>query len=94
MITVLSAKPEDDPKVFTIPAADPNAWDDRNDKFLGGVNAPYMAIDDRHPYNKRAYSHMMFTKYGISVPVANATSTDNQSLKDDIGKFDRLRKQK
>jgi len=93
MITILSAKPEDDPKGVTVPGADPNAWDDKNPHFLGGVDQPFMAIDNKHGYNKRAYSAIMFSKYGIEIPVAAATTLDYESLKTDLGAYYQVRKQ-
>lgn len=92
-IHILSATAESDPlPVKTTQITEPK-WEVRNDQFLGGVNAPFMAIDDKHPYNKRAYSAIMLTRFGISVPVAEASSFDYESLKTDLGDFYKVRKQ-
>lgn len=92
VINILSAKPEADPAAIIVPSAGATAWDDSNDKFLGGVSMPFMAIDDRHPYNKRAYAAAMRAR-GIDVPAPVASSFDYDSLKSDLGDYYRVRKQ-
>jgi hypothetical protein len=93
VITLLSAKAEDDPKPNKVIIVDPNAWDDQNDKFLGGVQLPYMAIDDKHGYNKRAYQAIMANKFGIDIAAPRASSMDYASLTSDLGDYYRVRKQ-
>ncbi|MHC1707409.1 MAG: hypothetical protein AB9842_07795 [Bacteroidales bacterium] len=89
-IDILSDLPEPD-----IKASGGSATADlaRNEKFLFGVNVPFMSIDERHPYNKRAYASLMLNRYGIEMPVPRASSLDYESLKDDLGDFYRVRKQ-
>jgi len=93
VITLLSSKSEDEPAPKKVIIVDGNAWDDQNDKFLGGVQQPYMAIDDKHGYNKRAYSDLMLKKFGIEIPVPKASSMDYASLTSDLGDYYRVRKQ-
>ncbi|MFZ4546817.1 MAG: hypothetical protein ACOYN4_05260 [Bacteroidales bacterium] len=91
-IGILSEKPENEPAAMTI--ADPKlSWDDANDKFLGGVQMPYMAIDDKHAYNKRAHADLMSKKFGLEIPVPKASSMDYSSLTTDLGDYYRVRKQ-
>ena len=90
-IGILSAMSETNPP--TVKTDKVEKWDDSNDKFLGGVQQPYMAIDDKHAYNKRAYSRLMSLRHGISVPTPEASSFDYTNLKDDLGDFYRVRKQ-
>jgi len=92
-ISILSAKPEADPAPVAVPDANAKDWDDKNEKHLGGVVAPFMAIDDKHMFNKRAFAHLMFTKYGISIPTPAASSMDYESLKTDLGDYYKVRKQ-
>ncbi|MCX6232726.1 MAG: hypothetical protein NTZ33_14405 [Bacteroidetes bacterium] len=61
-----------------------------NDKFLFGVEQPFMAIDDTRPYNKRAYASLM-EKQGIMIPVPKAGSMDYSQLKTDLGEYYRVR---
>ena len=90
-IGVLSAMAEPNPTaVKTLGTA---AWDTTNEKFLGGVQQSYMAIDDKHAYNKRAYSRLMSLQMGVSIPVPEASSFDYTSLTNDLGDFYRIRKQ-
>ena len=92
-ITTLSAKPE--PPAPAKPAGSSEgaeAIDEKNDKFLFGQQLPFMAIDDAHPYNKRAYAALM-ARHGILIPTVNATSLDYSTLKTDLGDYYRVRKQ-
>lgn len=90
-VKVLSGKPE--PAAPGLPAGNAQETiDEKNDKFLFGQKHGFMAIDDAHPYNKRAYSAIM-AKHGVSVPVIEATSLDYSSLKTDLGEYYRVRKQ-
>lgn len=91
-ISILSSKPETDPPPMK-PANPTSTWDEKNEHFLGGVQLPFMAIDARHPYNRRAYSDMMFKRHGIVIPVPAASSMDYDSLKSDLGEYYRVRKQ-
>ena len=89
-ISILSSKPEPEPAAVTKTKQEnePEAkWDDTNPNFLGGVQETFMAIDDKHGYNKRAYSQLMFRKYGMVVPVPKASSMDYATLKTDLGAF-------
>lgn len=92
-ITVLSGKPE--PPAPAQGAGDQGqqdaAMDEKNDKFLFGQQFGFMAIDDAHPYNKRAYAAIM-AKHGVMIPTINASSTDYSSLKTDLGEYYRIRK--
>lgn len=91
-IKLMSSKPEEDITATQVPGADQKAWDDKNEKFLGGVQQPYMAIDDKHPYNKRAFAAAMRAQ-GIDMPAPVASSFDYDSLKSDLGSYYRVRKQ-
>lgn len=64
-----------------------------NDKYLYGVIAPHMAIDDKHPYNKRAYAALVGRLTGQDMPTPKQTTLDYDSLKSDLGDFYRIRKQ-
>ncbi len=92
VIGVLGGKPETDPVPVPVPQTDA-AWDEKNEKFLGGIQAPFMAIDEQHMYNKRAYAQLMFMNHGLSIPVPKASSMDYVQLKTDLGDFYRVRKQ-
>jgi hypothetical protein len=92
-IGILSGKPETDPIAVPVPAATSNEWDGKNEKYLGGVIQPFMAIDDKHMYNKRAFAHFMSLHHGISIPTQSAGSLDYESLKSDLGDYYRVRKQ-
>ena len=61
-----------------------------NDKFLFGVEQPFMAIDDTRPYNKRAYAAIM-EKQGIIIAVPKAGNMDYTQLKTDLGEYYRVR---
>lgn len=91
-IGILSETPENDPPAMKQPNTQ-TAWDDTNDKFLGGVQMPFMAIDDKHGYNKRAYADLMSKKFGLEIPVPKASSMDYASLTTDLGDYYRVRKQ-
>lgn len=60
------------------------------DTHLFGENHSFMAIDDAHPYNQRAYAAMCL-RQGIIYPVRSASSTDYASIKADLGEFYRVR---
>ena len=90
-IGVLSAKTETDPPAI-IPSKTDLKFDAMNDKFLGGINQPFMAIDNAHPYNLRAYSELM-KRRGVNIPTPMASSMDYTSLKADLGDYYRVRKQ-
>ncbi len=92
-ITVLSGKPE--PPAPAKPAGSSEgaeAIDEKNSTHLFGQKYGFMAIDDAHPYNKRAYAAIM-AKHGIEIPVVTASSLDYSSLKTDLGEYYRVRKQ-
>ena len=89
-IDLLSDLPETDSR----PAgANTQADPVTNDKFLFGVNMPFMAIDERHPYNKRAFASLMADREGIDIPTPKQSVLDYESLKADLGDFYRIRKQ-
>lgn len=90
-IKILSAKSETEPPAI-IPSKTNLKFDAMNDKFLGGVNLPFMAIDEKHPYNKRAYASLM-ARRGIEIHTPMASSMDYTSLKADLGDYYRIRKQ-
>ena len=77
-ITVLSQKPEDDPTPSSEGINKNQKLDVMNSKHLFGIQQPFMAIDEAHPYNLRAYSALMARK-GVSIPVPMATSSMDYS---------------
>ena len=95
LIAKLSKKPEDDPdpKIISM-RPDPKNWmPSGNDSHLFGQNLPFLALDDAHSYNKRAYASMA-ERFGIDVIVPRAASSlDYASLKNDLGDYYRIRKQ-
>jgi hypothetical protein len=60
-------------------------------KFLLGINKPFMAIDDRHPWNQRAYASLA-AREGMQM-IATSASFDYSSLSSDLGDYYRIRKQ-
>ncbi len=92
-IGILSSQPEADIPAAVAAIAAPGAWDTANEKHLGGVVAGHMAIDQAHPYNKRAYAALMLAQYGIEMPTPKAAALDYESLKTDLGDYYRIRKQ-
>jgi len=64
-----------------------------NEKYLYGVIAPHMAIDERHAYNKRAYAALVGRLRGEDIPTPKQSVLDYESLKNDLGDFYRVRKQ-
>jgi hypothetical protein len=95
VIAKLSKKPEDDPdpKIVTM-KTDPKSWvPTGNDSHLFGQNLSFLALDDSHGYNKRAYASIA-ERLGIDVMTPRAASSlDYASLKNDLGDFYRIRKQ-
>jgi hypothetical protein len=94
-IVKLAGSPEDDTAVPPKKTIDMNTpWvPTGRDAFLFGEQTPFMALDDKHPYNLRAYSKLA-EKHGLLIPAPRAASSlDYQSLKDDLGDFYRIRKQ-
>ena len=91
-IGILSETSENEPNPVK-PVNPQSAWDDTNEKHLGGIVAPFMAIDDKHMFNKRAFAHLMFTNHGIAIPTPAASSMDYESLKTDLGDYYKVRKQ-
>jgi hypothetical protein len=91
-IDILAKKPEDDPLPSGRGASDPKTrWiPTGKDTHLFGSNAPFMAIDDAHPYNQRAYAAIA-RNFGLIIPTREASSTDYASLKSDLGEFYRVR---
>ena len=88
-IETLSSEDENLPKV-TKAKGEEKDMDITNDKFLMGVEHSFMAIDDAHPYNKRAYAQLM-ARQGIAIPTTNAIASDYTTLNTDLGAFNRVR---
>lgn len=65
-----------------------------DEKYLYGFKAPHMAIDDAHPYNKRAYASLVGRMTGQDIPAPKQSSLDYEALKSDLGDFYRTQKQK
>lgn len=63
-----------------------------NDKFLFGHAQPFMAIDEKHPYNMRAQAALL-ARQGIVMAVPASSSFDYTSLKQDLGDYYRVRMQ-
>lgn len=93
-IAMLENKPEADPPAQKVDMNNPKAWvPSGTDKHLFGVETPFMAIDDRHPYNKRAYAALA-SRHGIEILAPKAASSlDYSSLGTDLGEYYRIRKQ-
>ncbi|MHC1707499.1 MAG: hypothetical protein AB9842_08255 [Bacteroidales bacterium] len=89
-VKILSDLPVADAKIEKV---DKTLEDVKNDKFLFGVNVPFMAIDENHPYNRRAFAALMASKEGMEYPTPKYSQLDYESLKDDLGDFYRIRKQ-
>ena len=93
-LTILSAKAEDDiPGKLVILST--GKWKpSRNgvDTYLSGEEQSFLAIDEKHPYNKRAYASLA-RRQGINIPVFEAGSLDYSSLATDLGDYYRVRKQ-
>ena len=92
-INVLSGKSEADPP----PAGAGGKPADKtlnpmDDQHLFGIQQPFMAIDIKHPYNKRAYSALM-ARRGTIIPYATESSMDYAALESDLGDYYRVRKQ-
>ena len=96
IIATLNKKPEDDPEAKNQGMnTDPKKqWvPSGKDTHLFGQSNGFMAIDDAHPYNKRAYAHLA-ARAGFDVMVPRAASSlDYTSLKSDLGEYYRVRKQ-
>lgn len=93
MIQKMSGKPETDPPAQGKGAEGKQELNPMDDKFLFGVQQPFMAIDNKRPYNKRAYAKIMANRGYESPMVPKASSMDYQSLKDDLGDYYRIRQQ-
>lgn len=89
-IAILSAQSENDPPV--VKTGKESKWNPSDEKQLGGVAQPFMAIDSAHPYNKRAYAALA-AQMGIEIPTPRASSMDYSQLKTDLGDYYRVRKQ-
>ncbi len=95
IIATLTKKPEDDPAANTSGMhTDPKKWvPSGTDSHLFGQSNSFMAIDDAHGYNQRAYAAMA-AAHGLSIVVPMATSSlDYASLKSDLGDYYRVRMQ-
>ncbi len=93
-IETLSKKPEHDPDPNVIDMKNPKAWvPNGTDTHLFGVDMPFLALDDKHGYNKRAYAALA-ARHGIDILAPRATSSlDYSSLGTDLGEYYRIRKQ-
>jgi hypothetical protein len=96
IIATLTKKPEDDPagKTEGMHTDPKKPWViSGKETHLFGIQASFNAIDDAHPYNKRAYAAMA-SMHGIDMPAPRASSSlDYSSLKSDLGDYYRIRKQ-
>ena len=95
IIAKLSKKAEDDPQPNTVGMKnDQKSWvPTGNDSHLFGQNLSFLALDDAHPYNKRAYAAIA-GRMGVEVFMPRAASSlDYASLKTDLGDYYRIRKQ-
>ncbi len=95
IIATLKKTPEDDPAAKNAGMkTDPKNWiPSGNDSHLYGQDYPFMALDEAHPYNRRAYASIA-ERMGIDVFSPRATSNlDYSSLKSDLGDYYRVRKQ-
>ena len=90
MIAQLSQKDETDPNPKK--GAETQSFDVMNDKFLFGIEKPFMAIDASRPYNLRAYASLA-AKAGHRIMIPEAASMDYSQLKTDLGDYYRVRKQ-
>lgn len=90
LIGQLSAKDENDPEKRK--GNETQTLDAMNDKFLFGVEKPFMAIDSKHPYNQRAYAAIAAAN-GQMVVLPKASSMDYTSLAADLGDYYRIKKQ-
>jgi len=93
-IELLEKKPEPDPDPKIIDMNTKKAWvPTGTDKHLFGIESPLLALDDRHPYNKRAYASLA-SRHGIEILAPKAASSlDYSSLGSDLGEYYRIRKQ-
>lgn len=57
-----------------------------NETQLGGLVGLRFSLENR-PYNQRARASMLYHQKGLSIPVAEASSIDYQTLKEDLGDF-------
>ena len=92
-IDILSALPVIEKPATPILPVSQFDQDVQNDQFLMGLNVPFMAIDEKHNYNKRAYAALMSDRLGLDIPTPKQSVLDYQSLKADLGDFYRIRKQ-
>jgi len=92
-VNTLAGRSENDPPAGGRGGAgsDPQI-NEMDDKFLLGIKEPFMAIDEKHAYNRRAYASIMSRK-GMIHTVPAATDIDYESLKTDLGEYYRVRKQ-
>lgn len=93
-IETLSKKPEHDPDPKVIDMTNPKAWvPSGTDSHLFGIDMPFLALDDKHGYNKRAYAALA-ARHGIDILAPRAVSSlDYSSLGSDLGEYYRIRKQ-
>lgn len=93
IIATLTKKPEDDPEAKVVTMTDPKKWvpSGKDTHLFGMTGHSFMAIDDAHGYNRRAYASMA-AQNGIEMFVPKATSSmDYASLKADLGDYYRVR---
>jgi len=95
-ITLLTKKPEEDPNPKIVPMKGENKkWvPTGKDTHLFGIEATSFAMDDKHPFNVRAYAKLM-ERQGISFAAPMAVSSlDYSSLTSDLGDYYRTRNQR
>lgn len=94
IISTLGRKPESDPPANPVMKNDPKNWKPSGkDTHLFGESMGFFAIDDAHPYNKRAYAALA-AAHGLEILAPRAASSlDYSSLKTDLGEYYRVRKQ-
>jgi len=91
MITKLSGDSETDPPPIRIPQ--PNVkWDNQNKNYLGGVQSLMFKMDNDRPYNIRAYNALARQNGDVMLPVKEAGSMDYTKLNEDLGDFNRTRR--
>ncbi len=90
--TIVKLSAEDEPAGKPTKVVDKNVKvDATNEKFLFGIEEPWMAIDAQHPYNLRAYAKIMEAR-GVNIPTPMADSIDYETLKADLGAYYRTQK--
>lgn len=96
IIATLSKKPEEDPPSNNSNMkTDPKSWtpSGKDSHLFGMSGMGFFAIDEAHPYNRRAYASIA-AQHGLEIIAPRAASSlDYSSLKTDLGEYYRIRKQ-